>query len=53
MSLRPIRHALRVHLQLTTNTPQVRAIHIELNGFLADFRTVPACFLDGSIFAAT
>ena len=52
VSLYPIRHALRVHLQLTPDPPQVRAVHIELYSLLANFRTVAAGFLDRSIFVA-
>jgi len=52
MSLGPIGYTLRVHLQLTPNASQVRAVHIELNSLLANFRTVTACFLDGSVFTA-
>lgn len=53
MGFGPISYALRIHSQLTSDLPQVRAIHIKLNCLLANFRTVTAGFFDRSIFAAT
>ncbi len=52
MSFRPIRYALRVHFQLSSNPPQVHAVHIQLNGLLADLRTVAVRFLQRGVFAA-
>jgi hypothetical protein len=52
MRFGPIRYALRVHLQVTSDPPQVHAIHIQLNRLLANLRTVPVLFLDRSVFAA-